>query len=168
MADNILITYIRSLFSFDLLIELRESRIRIVSFLDNLEYDEKPLIAIESAGDKSIVKGIGSACTEISDPNIKVINPFSHPRSMVSSFTYAEKIINHAVNELHGLVFQPAPRIVMHQLEKNEGGLTEIEERVLRELAIGAGAREVLVFQGAQINSKIESYDSIKARLKTT
>ena len=34
----------------------------------------------------------------------------------------AEKIIQHAIKELYRLVFQPAPRVVMHQLEKNEGG----------------------------------------------
>lgn len=163
-----LVTFIRGLFSSDLLVEIRENRLKISSFSNNRAYDENPLIAIETIGDKVFVKGIGAECNGISGPNIKVINPFSHPRSIISSFTYAEKIINHAVNELHGLMFHPAPRMVMHQLEKNEGGLTEIEERVLRELALGAGAREVLVFQGPQINPQIENYESIKSRLEDT
>ncbi len=163
-----LVNFFRGLFSFDLLVEIRENRLKISSFLNNREYDEKPLIAIETIEGKIVVKGVGSECTKISGPNTKVINPFSHTRSMIFSFTYAEKIIHHAVNELHGLMFHPAPRMIMHQLEKNEGGLTEIEERVLRELALGAGAREVLVFQGSQINPKIENYESIKSRIEST
>jgi len=37
---------------------------------------------------------------------------------------------------------------VIHPTEMVEGGLSEVEERVLRELALGAGARSVVVHVG--------------------
>lgn len=53
----------------------------------------------------------------------------------------------------------------MHQLEKTEGGLTSIEDRILRELALGAGAREVVIYLGDKINPKVDSFDAIKFRV---
>ncbi len=46
--------------------------------------------------------------------------------------------------------------------------LTEIEDRVLRELALGAGAREVIVYSGSTINTKAENYDAVKTRSRAT
>jgi rod shape-determining protein MreB and related proteins len=56
----------------------------------------------------------------------------------------------------------------MHQLEKTEGGLTSIEERVLRELAVGAGAREVVIYLGSKINTNGDSFESVKSRVSAT
>ena len=48
-------------------------------------------------------------------------------------------------------------------MEKTEGGLTMIEKRAFRELAFGAGAREVVLYQGKQLPPYDFDYDSIKA-----
>jgi len=56
----------------------------------------------------------------------------------------------------------------MHQLEKVEGGLTSIEDRVLRELAVGAGAREVVIYLGSKINTGVDTFDSVKSRVSAT
>lgn len=56
----------------------------------------------------------------------------------------------------------------MHQLEKVEGGLTSIEDRVLRELAVGAGAREVVIYVGGKINTSVDSFDSVKSRISAS
>ncbi|PCJ29561.1 MAG: rod shape-determining protein MreB, partial [Gammaproteobacteria bacterium] len=60
-----------------------------------------------------------------------VINPFKHLRTLIADFGLAEKIIQHGIRQVHQSRLKPAPRVVMHQLEKIEGGLTEIEVRVL-------------------------------------
>ena len=158
--------FIRGYFSFDLLVELRERLISVKVFTENRKFEDAPYIAIEAVGGKTIIRDIGIKAKDLTGPNIKVINPFSHPRTLVSNFTYAEKIIQHAIQSLHGfkLGLRPSPRIVMHQLEKIEGGLTDIEERVLRELAAGAGAREVLIHTGEIINTSLETYEKIKTR----
>jgi rod shape-determining protein MreB len=40
----------------------------------------------------------------------------------------------------------------MHPLEMTEGGLSEIEKRILNELAIGAGAMKVVVWVGPELS----------------
>ncbi len=41
--------------------------------------------------------------------------------------------------------------ILMHPLEMVEGGLSQVEERVFYELAIGCGAKKVVVWSGAEL-----------------
>jgi len=73
--------------------------------------------------------------------------PFSHKRSLVGDFTAAEKLLKALVKEVQqGLVLSVS--IVIHPMERIEGGLSQIEERALRELAIGAGASRVAVWVG--------------------
>src|SRR5205085_650607 len=68
--------------------------------------------------------------------------PFSHKRSLVGDFTAAERLLKALVKEVQqGLVLSVS--IVIHPMERIEGGLSQIEERALRELAIGAGAARV-------------------------
>lgn len=43
-------------------------------------------------------------------------------------------------------------RVVVHPLERIDGGLTQVEERLLQELAIGAGASRAIVWQGAPLS----------------
>ncbi|NRP16478.1 hypothetical protein XMD530_000011 [Marinobacterium sp. xm-d-530] len=80
----------------------------------------------------------------------------------------AEKILQHGIFTLNSSKLRAAPRVIMHQLEKTDGGLSDIEERVLRELASGMGAREVLIHTGSKINVRAQSYDGIKAKIKAT
>ena len=162
--------FIRDYFSFDLIVQLREDLISVRMFRGDKKFEEAPYIAIETNGGNTTIREIGSKARDVVGPNIKVTNPFSHPRSLIANFSNAEKIIRHAIRSLYGsrLNLKPAPRIVMHPLEKHEGGLTEIEERALVELALGAGAREVLVYTGDIIDTKIDSYDTVKSRINAT
>ncbi len=164
-----LLTIVQGWFSNDLLVEIRENQLRVSSFSGDELFDENPLIAIEKIQEKSMILEIGSKAASITGVNVEVVNPFSHPRLMISNFTYAEKVLLHAIRSLFAArFFAPSPRVIIHQLEKNEGGLTEVEERVLRELALGAGAREVVVYSGSKVNTKIETYDAIKAKSTET
>lgn len=49
--------------------------------------------------------------------------------------------------------FRSNPIVVIHQIYNSEGGLCEIEDRILREAALGAGARQVFVWQGMPLTS---------------
>lgn len=157
-------TYLRSLFSNDLLIELSENKTSIKVFSSDVQYEDEPLIAIEKGAKGEVIKAIGIAAKRLQSNNTSVHNPFKHPRSLVADFFLAEKILQYGVKQVHQSRIRPAPRIIMHQLEKTEGGLTSIEDRVLRELAVGAGAREVLVHIGDRINVLTDSFDAVKAR----
>ena len=161
-------TFLRSLFSNDLLVELSESKISIKVFSSDFKYEDEPYIAIENTKKGEIVKAIGAEAKRQTSPNISVTNPFKHPRSFVADFMLAEKIMQHGVFQLHKSWVRPSPRIIMHQLEKIEGGLTSIEDRVLRELAVGAGAREVVIYLGSKINTGVDTFDSVKLRVSAT
>jgi rod shape-determining protein MreB len=42
---------------------------------------------------------------------------------------------------------------VMHQIFNSEGGLCEIEERILREAALSAGTKQVFLWHGQPLSS---------------
>lgn len=67
------------------------------------------------------------------------IMPFSTTRLLVGHFESAERTLKAAVARAGGRSsFLVSPNVLMHPLEMVEGGLSQIEERVLHELAIGA------------------------------
>jgi len=69
----------------------------------------------------------------------------------------------HAVREVCARkFFAPSPRVAIHPMEKLEGGLTDIELRVFRELCIGAGAIEVVVYVGSPLLTHGFNYTEIK------
>ena len=153
---------LRSLFSFDVVVELSEQRITMRRFDTHEVFEYEPWIAIASENNKQKIVAIGQAAREMTGPDLKVQNPFSHTRSFVADFLLAEKVLQYGIFEIHKSKIRPSPRVVMHQLEKTEGGLTGIEERVLRELALGAGAREVVIHLGAKINTRTTTFDDLK------
>ena len=73
--------------------------------------------------------------------------PFSHPRTLLGNFVNAEFFLKKLVAEIGGgLLLKPA--MLIHPLERIDGGLTQIEERAFQELAVGAGASKVKVWTG--------------------
>jgi rod shape-determining protein MreB len=142
--------------------------VSIKAFSSDMLFEEEPYIAIENTKKGEIIKAIGKDAKSLSTSNIRVVNPFKHSRSFVADFMCAEKILQHGIYTMHNSKIRPSPRVIVHQLEKTDGGLTDIEERVLRELAVGAGAREVVIYLGNKINTNVESFDKVKARVSAT
>lgn len=78
--------------------------------------------------------------------------PFSHERVLIGSFARAVNTLKAGMKRVfEPSLFRTSPLVVIHPLEKLEGGLTEVEERVLKEMALSAGARGVLVWVGAEL-----------------
>lgn len=152
-------------FKRDLLVELSVKQLSVQVFGSCKRVALSPYIAVE--GKKKNVLAVGDNAKYLSGSNITVLNPFDHKRSFVGDFVCAEKLLQYAVREVLGNnKFAISPRIVMHQLEKVDGGLTDIEERVLKELAMGAGAREVLVYHhSVRIHAQQTSYTALKKQL---
>ncbi len=83
------------------------------------------------------------------------INPFAHPRSLVSDFTAGETLLKALLRKLlPGSLFTASPRVVLHPLGDPAGGFTQIEVRALQEMARGAGASEVIVWQGRNLTDQ--------------
>lgn len=116
---------------------------------------EPPDIAI-SRGPKEKILGVGDdAALYKSSKSALVINPFSHPRSMMSDFTAGQAVVKAFVRKLRkSHLFSPAPRVVFHPLGEPAGGFTQVEIRAFREMALGAGASEVIVWQGQDLSDE--------------
>ncbi len=80
---------------------------------------------------------------------LELVNPFNHPRTIISDFVLAQQLLKHQLRALLGKGwFQPAPWVVVHPLGVPEGGYTEIEVRALYEMCTAAGASQCVVWQG--------------------
>ncbi|MEH6652458.1 MAG: rod shape-determining protein MreB [Motiliproteus sp.] len=138
-----------------LYVQIWEHRLKVTDINTDLVFDEKPLMAIETSaeGKKNIV-GICSAAEFKSDSNIELVNPFHHPRVLLSDFLVAEKILQHAFRQLLGnKLFSLAPIVVVQPMEKTEGGLSIIEDRAFKELMISAGARVGFTYVGPELSN---------------
>jgi actin-like ATPase involved in cell morphogenesis len=79
--------------------------------------------------------------------------PFTTTRLLVGQFVVAQNTLKEALKQVSKeSLFAVSPYIVIHPLEMVEGGLSEIEERIFREVAIGAGASKVVVWFGHELN----------------
>lgn len=136
-------------------VQIWENRIKVVDVISGVSFDEPPLVAIESTekGQKTIV-AVGNEVKSMSpSESIEIVNPFLHPRALINDFIVAEKVLQHAFHLTLGKKFiSPAPAVVIHPMDKTEGGLTMIEKKAFRELALGAGAREVELYLGSELS----------------
>jgi hypothetical protein len=81
------------------------------------------------------------------------VPPFTTARLLIGQFQAAESVLKRAVKEMsRGGLFAVSPQVLIQPLEMIEGGLSEVEERVLREVAIGAGASKVVVWVGRELS----------------
>jgi hypothetical protein len=87
------------------------------------------------------------------DTTVRAETPFSTIRMLIGEFSAAEHTLKTALKKLAtGRIIPVAPRVVIHPLDMTEGGLSQVEERVLREVAIGAGASRVVVWVGPELS----------------
>lgn len=109
-----------------------------------------------SNGAKAKVVGVGTAARAATlDPSVKLVRPFAHPRSLVSDFTVADLLLKEFMRRMPGQSFlKVAPMVVIHPQGEPEGGFTQVEIRAFHELALGAGASAVKVWQGRDLTDQ--------------
>ena len=72
--------------------------------------------------------------------------PYNTSRLIIGKFSVAEACLTRGIKEMGSIgFFKPRPIVSMHQQEILEGGLSEVEQHCLRELALSSGAKEVTV-----------------------
>jgi rod shape-determining protein MreB len=118
-------------------------------------FSEPPEVAI-SLTPKVRIVGIGvEARMHATAPSVEILNPFAHPRSLVSDFTVGEQLLKASLARINGgALLSVAPRVVMHPLGNPAGGFTQVEIRAFHEMALGAGAGEVKVWQGRELTDQ--------------
>ena len=73
---------------------------------------------------------------------------------MIGEFINAEGLLKEALKKtIGGKWLTPTPTIVIQPMAMFEGGLSSVEERVLKELALGAGGRKVVVWVGKELSN---------------
>lgn len=150
--------------SSTLYVQIWESRIRVSLLGSEQVFDEKPHVAIRTVGGKQIVDAVGNnAVVAGVEDGVEVVNPFSHPRQLLSDFQVGTKLLQYAIQTvLGGKLFSPSPLIIMHPMEKDEGGYSEIEVRAFRELALSAGGREVIFYHGPELSLEEIDFKALK------
>jgi rod shape-determining protein MreB and related proteins len=125
---------------------------------------EPPLVAIAKDGRQKVL-GVGSAATAASAVQpAQVVNPFKHPRTLISDFTVAEALLKGVLRKLFaGSLFTPAPLVILHPRIEPEGGFTQIEIRALREMAMGAGASRVIIWTGRDLTDEEARHQAFPA-----
>lgn len=78
---------------------------------------------------------------------------FSTERLLIGNFTVAQTLITKGIKIVMGKKFF-APLILMHPIEKIDGGLSQVEERVLKDLAIIIGAQKVVLWVGNELTDE--------------
>ncbi len=149
-----MVNLIRKIFSTTMYIQIWENRLRVSDIDSGNVFDEKPYIATDKRNKnryKVIAVGNKAYATPGTD-HVTVMNPFTHPRVLCGDFVHAEALIRKVIQQISKSKLIPnAPAVVIHPMEKLEGGLTDVELRMFRELGLGAGARDVAVHTGDEL-----------------
>jgi len=73
---------------------------------------------------------------------------FSNCRVVLGEFEIAENFLKGIINELTSDCFLPPPlKIVIHQMELTEGGLSSTEKRALRDSCMHLNAKEIFLLE---------------------
>ena len=75
--------------------------------------------------------------------------PFSTKRLLIGQFSIIEELLKMGFHELNKSIISPVA--IMHPLEKFDDPLSEVEEKILKEVALSAGAKEVKVWIGREL-----------------
>ena len=124
----------------------------------------KPVIYVQISPERLTLKNLktGEVISEVpelafslnSSP-ASVVNPFAHPRSMVSDFTAAQQLLKRQLRRIVGnSLLSQSPVVVIHPLGSPAGGFTQVERRAFREMALGAGASKVHVWTGRPLTDQ--------------
>lgn len=148
-------SFLSSLLGLTLYIRISPERVTVRNPGTGEQVAELPELAVADQPKFRIV-GLGhEARAKAMQPNVRVVNPFAHPRSLVSDFTTAELLLKVLISKILARgIFSVAPRVVLHPLGDPEGGFTQVEIRALQEMALGAGARSVKVWQGRPLTDQ--------------
>ncbi|MES2296078.1 MAG: rod shape-determining protein [Pseudomonadota bacterium] len=145
-----------STFSPLLYVKVSPQRLTVRNVKTGTEIAEVPEVAIGSSGNKKVILAVGTEAREAAAARpAELVNPFDHPRTLLGDFTVGEQLLKAFLRRLPGKSwFAPAPRIVMHPMGTPAGGFTQVERRAFREMALGAGAADVVLWIGRELSDQ--------------
>ena len=85
---------------------------------------------------------------------VHATEPFTTERLLVGTFSAAEPLLTQLITNVTPRSFiRQSLRAVIQPMEMIEGGLSEVEEKILKELALGAGAFKVVLQTGVELTT---------------
>ena len=159
-----MLTKLLKRFTSTLYVQIWEDRLKVTDIAKNKSFDDSPIVIIQTQDSgKKVISCIGNRAANSLKPNEIAVNPFSHPRALLSDFYVGEKLLQHAFKNISNAKFlRPRPKVIIHPMEKTEGGLTAIEKRAFTELALGAGAVAIKIHVGRALNISDLEFDKFQ------
>lgn len=162
------LTALRGYFSHDLLIEINPDKILIQTVGTTDQFEYRALVALQTLDicrAKVIVCWGDNARTHAAS-DVEIIAPFDHPRNIIHHMPVAAKLIQAGIKHVHNnKVLRPSPRIIFNITNKLEGGLSQVEEELLKQLATATEARDYFVHVGAKPDVENHSFKSLREQL---
>lgn len=139
------------MFGNTIYVRIEAERLMLLHAQSGREWSDTPDVARHASSGK--VKAVGrEALALASDSDVAVGNGYRHPRTFIADFNLAELALKAMIPRVAPRSwFSPAPVIVMHPRVQLTGGLTQVEIRAIHELAMGAGARKALDWEGDEL-----------------
>jgi rod shape-determining protein MreB len=132
--------------------QLHPDRLSVRDVRTGRSYAARPLGAVLAGPVRRVVRIGDDALTASAGRPLEIVNPFKHPRMLIGEFTLGQQVLKGFLRKLYASsLLSRRPVLVLHPRIDPEGGFTEIEIRALHELALGAGASRVLVWQGREL-----------------
>nr|WP_321402393.1 rod shape-determining protein [uncultured Desulfobacter sp.] len=149
MIDSI----INRFFKNTIYIEFSDELISVKHVETGNRIEDKPLLALKkNQKGKNLVYAVGSEVEQLqNDSTISIHNGFFHPRVCINDFEIAEATLKYFIRKALNKNIMIRPIIIMHPKKNLLGGLSQIENRAIKELAEAAGARECYVWVGRQL-----------------
>jgi rod shape-determining protein MreB len=148
-----------------LLVEISPQRLSVRDLKTGLAVSEVPELAIDAKTKKVLAMGPQAHAAAAQVASCEVVNPFAHPRSLVSDLACATLLLRASIRRVsprHWL--HPKPQVFLHLADEPEGGYTDVECRALGEMALGAGARNAVLCIGGLPSDQEMLEMKIKAR----
>ena len=142
--------FLRNLFkSSDQIVYIRFTRDKVSFdyYPSDVHYEDEPILAVKKKGKKEIVTAVGKEIYDLKPEDTSVVHtPFKPFLLEPDNFNLGEKVIAYLIKK--GATFKGSlisPRVIIHP---DKTYVAEGEEQAYRELALSAGAREVVVYVG--------------------
>lgn len=135
-----------------LYLQLSPERVTVRNVRSGQSLTSSPEIAIER-GRRPKVLAVGPKARKLESRTVQVLNPFVHPRTMLADYGAGELLLRNLLAQLPGRSML-RPRVVLHLQQDPTGGFTQLEVRGFREMALGAGAAEVVIWHGPNLTDE--------------
>lgn len=87
--------------------------------------------------------------------SLSATEEFTTKRLLVGQFLVADQLMRKGMRQLNeGVFFVVKPVVIIQPMSMCDGGLSQVEERVLQELAAASGARKIKVWVGHELSDK--------------